>query len=172
MFIDNIAPSLEAGFRVSTLLGRMPSAVGYQPNPGATEDGQKHQNITSHLYFRTGSLRRTTLLTLLLLQLFFLDVTSTVNSRYVTELGIYPAVDPASSSSALSPSLTTVQALPRYGSSGSPCGSTPRPLGHHCTNTGMDELRSSSAQTSRRKIQQFLSQSFHVPKFVRVVLHR
>src|SRR5213596_3363307 len=110
VFIDNIFRFTQAGSEVSALLGRMPSAVGYQPTL-ATEMGELQERITST---KKGSITS--------LQAVFVpadDYTdpapattfahldaSTVLSRYLTELGLYPAVDPLSSSSrALDPNI-------------------------------------------------------------------
>src|SRR5690348_13584352 len=103
LFIDNIFRFTQAGSEVSALLGRMPSAVGYQPNL-ATEMGELQERITST---RTGSITS--------VQAIYVpadDITdpapatafahldaTVVLSRAITELGIYPAVDPLASSS-------------------------------------------------------------------------
>src|SRR5438046_2511941 len=103
LFIDNIFRFTQAGSEVSTLLGRMPSAVGYQPNL-ATEMGELQERITST---KKGSVTS--------VQAIFVpadDLTdpapattfahldaTTVLSRQIVELGIYPAVDPLASTS-------------------------------------------------------------------------
>src|SRR5579862_8683201 len=110
LFIDNIFRFTQAGSEVSALLGRMPSAVGYQPNL-ATEMGELQERITST---KKGSITS--------VQAIYVpadDITdpapatafahldaTVVLSRAITELGIYPAVDPlASASSALDPKI-------------------------------------------------------------------
>ena len=133
LFIDNIFRFSQAGSEVSALLGRMPSAVGYQPTL-ATEMGELQERITST---KEGS---------------------------ITELGIYPAVDPlASSSSALDPSIVgeehyrvamaVQETLQEYSD-----------LQDIIAILGMDELseEQQNVVARARKIQQFLSQSFHV----------
>lgn len=110
LFIDNIFRFSQAGSEVSALLGRMPSAVGYQPTL-ATEMGELQERITSTkegsitsvqaVYVPADDLTDPAPAT----TFTHLDAT-TVLSRSITELGIYPAVDPlASSSSALDPSI-------------------------------------------------------------------
>ena len=103
LFIDNIFRFTQAGSEVSALLGRMPSAVGYQPNL-ATEMGELQERITST---KKGSVTRCrpstcppTILTDPAPATTFahLDAT-TVLSRALTEIGIYPAVDPLASTS-------------------------------------------------------------------------
>jgi F-type H+-transporting ATPase subunit beta len=108
LFIDNIFRFTQAGSEVSTLLGRMPSAVGYQPNL-ATEMGELQERITSTkkgsvtsvqaIYVPADDLTDPAPAT----TFAHLDAT-TVLSRALTEIGIYPAVDPlASTSRILSP---------------------------------------------------------------------
>jgi F-type H+-transporting ATPase subunit beta len=167
-FVDNIFRFVQAGSEVSALLGRMPSAVGYQPTL-ATEMGQLQERITST---RTGSVTS--------VQAIFVpadDLTdpapantfahldaTTVLSRAIVEMGIYPAVDPLDSvSRALQPDIvgqehydtaTRVQeVLQRY-----------KDLQDIIAILGMDELTEEDKLTvSRaRKIQRFLSQ----PNFV------
>src|SRR6202041_548739 len=103
LFIDNIFRFTQAGSEVSTLLGRMPSAVGYQPNL-ATEMGELQERITST---KTGSV--TSVQAIYVPADDFTDPApattfahldaTTVLSRALTEIGIYPAVDPLASSS-------------------------------------------------------------------------
>ena len=168
LFIDNIYRFTQAGSEVSALLGRMPSAVGYQPTL-ATEMGQLQERISST---KDGSITS--------IQAIYvpaddytdpapattfahLDATTNLE-RKLTEQGIYPAVDPlASSSSALSPEIvgdehyevaTKVQRiLQRY-----------RELQDIIAILGMDELSDSEKITVNRarRIQFFLSQNFHV----------
>ena len=168
LFIDNIFRFTQAGSEVSALLGRMPSAVGYQPTL-ATEMGQLQERITST---RKGSITS--------IQAIYvpaddytdpapatafahLDATTNLE-RKLTEQGIYPAVDPlASSSSALAPEIVgkehykvameVQQTLQRY-----------RELQDIIAILGMDELSDSEKilVSRARRIQFFLSQNFHV----------
>ena len=168
LFIDNIFRFTQAGSEVSALLGRMPSAVGYQPTL-ATEMGQLQERITST---KKGSITS--------IQAIYvpaddytdpapatafahLDATTNLE-RKLTEQGIYPAVDPlASSSSALSPEIvgeehyevaSEVQhVLQRY-----------RELQDIIAILGMDELSDDEKVlvARARRIQFFLSQNFHV----------
>ncbi|HBH00991.1 MAG TPA: F0F1 ATP synthase subunit beta [Candidatus Rokubacteria bacterium] len=168
LFIDNIFRFTQAGSEVSALLGRMPSAVGYQPTL-ATEMGALQERITST---RKGSITS--------VQAIYVpadDITdpapatafahldaTTVLSRQIAELGIYPAVDPlASTSRILDPNILgqehyqtarTVQSiLQRY-----------RDLQDIIAILGMEELADEDklAVARARKIQRFLSQPFHV----------
>ncbi|EDO0252023.1 F0F1 ATP synthase subunit beta [Listeria monocytogenes] len=168
LFIDNIFRFTQAGSEVSALLGRMPSAVGYQPTL-ATEMGQLQERITSTNVGSVTSIQAiyvpaddytdpapaTT----------FAHLDATTNlERKLTEQGIYPAVDPlASTSRALSPDIvgeehyavaTEVQhLLQRY-----------KELQDIIAILGMDELSDEDKQSvSRaRRVQFFLSQNFHV----------
>ncbi|HJV46092.1 MAG TPA: F0F1 ATP synthase subunit beta [Bacillota bacterium] len=167
-FVDNIFRFTQAGSEVSALLGRMPSAVGYQPTL-ATEMGQMQERITST---KKGSVTS--------IQAIYvpaddytdpapattfahLDATTNLD-RGISELGIYPAVDPlASSSRLLTPEVLGqvhydvargVQAiLQRY-----------KELQDIIAILGMDELSDEDKQlvARARKIQRFLSQPFHV----------
>ena len=168
LFIDNIFRFTQAGSEVSALLGRMPSAVGYQPNL-ATEMGEMQERITST---KTGAVTS--------IQAVYVpadDYTDpapattfahldavTALSRQIAELGIYPAVDPlASNSRLLDPRIlgedhyNTAQAvkriLQRY-----------KDLQDIIAILGLDELSEEDKLTvSRaRKIQRFLSQPFFV----------
>ncbi len=168
LFIDNIFRFTQAGSEVSTLLGRMPSAVGYQPNL-STEMGELQERITSTKKGSVTSVQAvyvpaddytdpapaTTFA--------HLDAT-TVLSRPLSELGIYPAVDPlASSSRILSPRIVgqehydvaqgVKRILQRY-----------KDLQDIIAILGIDELSEEDRLTvSRaRKVQKFLSQPFHV----------
>ncbi|MCR4871703.1 MAG: F0F1 ATP synthase subunit beta [Atopobiaceae bacterium] len=168
LFIDNIFRFSQAGSEVSALLGRMPSAVGYQPTL-ATEMGDLQERITSTkegsitsvqaIYVPADDLTDPAPAT----TFTHLDAT-TVLSRAITELGIYPAVDPlASSSDALDPAIVgeehyrvaakTQEILQEYSD-----------LQDIIAILGIDELTEEQQRTvSRaRKVQQFLSQSFHV----------
>src|SRR4051794_2154551 len=167
-FMDNIFRFTQAGSEVSALLGRMPSAVGYQPTL-ATEMGRLQERITSTNLGSVTSIQAiyvpaddytdpapaTT----------FAHLDATTNlERKLSEMGIYPAVDPlASTSRALSPEIVgeehynvarQVQStLQRY-----------RELQDIIAMLGMDELSDEDKLTvaRARRIQNFLSQNFHV----------
>lgn len=168
LFIDNIFRFTQAGSEVSALLGRMPSAVGYQPTL-ATEMGDLQERITSTT---TGSITS--------VQAVYVpadDLTDpapattfthldakTVLSRSIAELGIYPAVDPLESSSrALDPEIVgqdhydvavgVQQILQEY-----------KDLQDIIAILGMDELSEDQKLTVNRarKVQKFLGQPFHV----------
>ncbi|MCU9613296.1 F0F1 ATP synthase subunit beta [Caldibacillus lycopersici] len=168
LFIDNIFRFTQAGSEVSALLGRMPSAVGYQPTL-ATEMGKLQERITST---RKGSVTS--------IQAIYvpaddytdpapattfahLDATTNLE-RKLSEMGIYPAVDPlASTSRALSPEIVgeehynvardVQQTLQRY-----------KELQDIIAILGMDELNDEDKLVVQRarRIQFFLSQNFHV----------
>lgn len=168
LFIDNIFRFTQAGSEVSALLGRMPSAVGYQPTL-ATEMGQLQERITSTKKGSVTSIQAiyvpaddytdpapaTT----------FAHLDATTNlERSIAELGIFPAVDPlASTSRALSPDIVgqehydvargVQKILQRY-----------KELQDIIAILGMDELSDEDKQTvaRARRIQRFLSQPFHV----------
>jgi F-type H+/Na+-transporting ATPase subunit beta len=168
LFIDNIFRFTQAGSEVSALLGRMPSAVGYQPTL-ATEMGQLQERITST---RTGSITSVQAIYVPADDLTdpapatafaHLDAT-TVLSRQIAELGIYPAVDPLDSTSRiLDPRVVgeehygvaraVQRILQRY-----------KDLQDIIAILGMEELSEDDKVTvSRaRKIQRFLSQPFFV----------
>lgn len=168
LFIDNIFRFTQAGSEVSALLGRMPSAVGYQPTL-ATEMGALQERITSTkngsvtsvqaIYVPADDLTDPAPAT----AFAHLDAT-TVLSRSISELGIYPAVDPLESTSRiLEPTILgkshyetarAVQAvLEKY-----------RQLQDIIAVLGMDELGAEdrAAVNRARRIQRFLSQPFHV----------
>ena len=168
LFIDNIFRFTQAGSEVSALLGRMPSAVGYQPTL-ATEMGALQERITSTkdgsvtsvqaIYVPADDLTDPAPAT----AFAHLDAT-TVLSRSISELGIYPAVDPLDSTSRiLEPAVLgkrhyetarAVQAvLEKY-----------RQLQDIIAVLGMDELGPEDRATVNRarRIQRFLSQPFHV----------
>ena len=168
LFIDNIFRFTQAGSEVSALLGRMPSAVGYQPTL-ATEMGALQERITSTrhgwvtsvqaIYVPADDLTDPAPAT----AFAHLDAT-TVLSRAISELGIYPAVDPLDSTSRiLDPQIIgkkhyetarAVQAvLEKY-----------RQLQDIIAVLGMDELSADDRATVNRarRIQRFLSQPFHV----------
>ncbi len=168
LFIDNIFRFTQAGSEVSALLGRMPSAVGYQPTLG-TEMGELQERITST---RSGSITSVQAIYVPADDLTdpapatafaHLDAT-TVLSRALTEIGIYPAVDPLDSTSRiLDPQFigerhyrvaTEVQRiLQRY-----------KDLQDIIAILGMDELSEEDKIIvgRARRIQRFLSQPFHV----------
>ena len=168
LFIDNIFRFTQAGSEVSALLGRMPSAVGYQPTL-ATEMGELQERITSTkdgsitsvqaIYVPADDLTDPAPAT----TFSHLDA-STVLSRQIASLGIYPAVDPlASSSRVLDPNIignehydTTrkvLEILQKY-----------KELQDIIAILGMDELSDEDKETVNRarKIQRFLSQPFFV----------
>ena len=168
LFIDNIFRFTQAGSEVSALLGRMPSAVGYQPTL-ATEMGALQERITSTkkgsitsvqaVYVPADDLTDPAPAT----TFTHLDAT-TVLSRDIASKGIYPAVDPLDSTSRiLSPDVVgkehyevakgVQQVLQRY-----------RELQDIIAIMGMDELSDDDKQTvfRARKVQNFLSQSFSV----------
>ena len=168
LFVDNIFRFTQAGSEVSALLGRIPSAVGYQPTLG-TDMGELQERITST---KNGSITS--------IQAVYvpaddysdpapattfahLDATTEL-SRPIAELGIYPAVDPlASSSTILTPEVVgdehyavakgVKELLQRY-----------KELQDIIAILGMDELSEEDRTTVQRarKIQRFLSQPFHV----------
>jgi F-type H+/Na+-transporting ATPase subunit beta len=168
LFIDNIFRFTQAGSEVSALLGRMPSAVGYQPTLG-TEMGQLQERITSTkkgsvtsvqaIYVPADDITDPAPAT----AFAHLDAT-TVLSRPLTELGIYPAVDPlASTSRILDPNVLGAEhyrtardvqlILQRY-----------KDLQDIIAILGMEELSDEDklAVARARKIQRFLSQPFSV----------
>ncbi|MBL8206674.1 MAG: F0F1 ATP synthase subunit beta [Blastocatellia bacterium] len=168
LFVDNIFRFTQAGSEVSALLGRMPSAVGYQPNL-ASEMGELQERITST---KTGSVTSVQAVYVPADDLTdpapatafaHLDAT-TVLSRQIAELGIYPAVDPLGSSSRiLDPRIVgedhyncaqdVKRVLQRY-----------KDLQDIIAILGIDELSEDDKLTvaRARKIQKFLSQPFHV----------
>lgn len=170
LFIDNIFRFTQAGSEVSALLGRMPSAVGYQPTL-ATEMGALQERITST---KSGSITSVQAVYVPADDLTdpapattfaHLDAT-TVLSRSISELGIYPAVDPLESTSRILDPLVIgeehytvareVQAiLQRY-----------KELQDIISILGMDELSEDDKLTVNRarKVQRFLSQPFFVAK--------
>ncbi|MBA4250645.1 MAG: F0F1 ATP synthase subunit beta [Chlorobiaceae bacterium] len=168
LFIDNIFRFTQAGSEVSALLGRMPSAVGYQPNL-ASEMGALQERITSTdkgsitsvqaIYVPADDLTDPAPAT----AFSHLDAT-TVLSRQITELGIYPAVDPLDSTSRiLEPGILglehynvarkTKEILQAY-----------KELQDIINILGMDELSDEDKLTVKRarRMQRFFSQPFHV----------
>ena len=168
LFIDNIFRFVQAGSEVSALLGRIPSAVGYQPTLG-TEMGELQERITSTkkgsitsvqaIYVPADDLTDPAPAT----SFAHLDAT-TVLSRQIVELGIYPAVDPLDSTSRiLDPNVVgdehyavareVQEVLQRY-----------KELQDIIAILGMDELGEEDRVIvgRARRIQKFLSQPFHV----------
>jgi F-type H+-transporting ATPase subunit beta len=168
LFIDNIFRFTQAGSEVSALLGRMPSAVGYQPNL-ATEMGELQERITSTkrgsvtsvqaIYVPADDLTDPAPAT----TFAHLDATTVLN-RALTEIGIYPAVDPlASTSRILDPHIVgqehyavaqgVKRILQRY-----------KDLQDIIAILGIEELSEDDKLTvaRARKVQKFLSQPFHV----------
>lgn len=168
LFIDNIFRFTQAGSEVSALLGRMPSAVGYQPTL-ATEMGELQERITSTkdgsitsvqaIYVPADDLTDPAPAT----TFSHLDA-STVLSRQIASLGIYPAIDPlASNSRVLDPNIIgedhynitrrVLEILQKY-----------KELQDIIAILGMDELSEEDKETVNRarKIQRFLSQPFFV----------
>ncbi|MCG6987975.1 MAG: F0F1 ATP synthase subunit beta [Gemmatimonadetes bacterium] len=168
LFIDNIFRFTQAGSEVSALLGRMPSAVGYQPTLG-TEMGELQERITST---QAGSITSVQAIYVPADDLTdpapaaaftHLDAT-TVLSRAISELGIYPAVDPLDSTSRImdpqfigerhySVATRVQEILQRY-----------KDLQDIIAILGMDELTEEDKVIvgRARRIQRFLSQPFHV----------
>ncbi len=167
-FIDNIFRFTQAGSEVSALLGRMPAAVGYQPTL-ATEMGAMQERITSTkrgsitsvqaVYVPADDLTDPAPAT----TFAHLDAT-TVLSRKIAELGIYPAVDPLDSSSRIlsrdilgdhhyDTAQRVIETLQRY-----------KELQDIIAILGMDELSDEDKQIVHRarRVQRFLSQPFHV----------
>jgi len=168
LFIDNIFRLTQAGSEVSALLGRMPSAVGYQPTL-ATEMGELQERITSTkkgsitsvqaIYVPADDLTDPAPAT----AFTHLDAT-TVLSRSIAELGIYPAVDPLESSSrALDPEVVGEEHY-RVARGVQEVLQTYKDLQDIIAILGMDELSEEQKLivSRARKIQQFLSQPFHV----------
>ena len=168
LFVDNIFRFVQAGSEVSALLGRMPSAVGYQPTL-STEMGELQERITSTkdgsitsvqaIYVPADDLTDPAPAT----TFSHLDA-STVLSRQIASLGIYPAVDPlASNSRVLDPVIIgeehynvarqVLEVLQKY-----------KDLQDIIAILGMDELSEEDKETVNRarKIQRFLSQPFFV----------
>ncbi len=168
LFIDNIFRFVQAGSEVSSLLGRMPSAVGYQPTL-ATDLGMLQERITSTRYGSVTSVQAVYVpaddLTDPAPATTFahLDAT-TVLSRKIVEQGIYPAVDPLESSSRIleedivgkdhyQTAMRVQEILQKY-----------KELQDIIAILGMEELSDEDKMTVHRarKIQRFLSQPFHV----------
>ena len=167
-FIDNIFRFTQAGSEVSALLGRMPSAVGYQPTL-ATEMGAMQERITST---RNGSITSVQAVYVPADDLTdpapattftHLDAT-TVLSRKITELGIYPAVDPLESTSRILDPHVVGEEHYEVAQRVKQILQRNKELQDIISILGMDELSEEDKVTvSRaRKIQRFLSQPFHV----------
>jgi F-type H+/Na+-transporting ATPase subunit beta len=168
LFIDNIFRFVQAGSEVSALLGRMPSAVGYQPTL-ATEMGQLQERITSTAKGSITSIQAIYVpaddLTDPAPAASFahLDATTTL-SRSIAERGIYPAVDPLDSRSNLLQKGTVTDEHYETATSVQEVLQRYRDLESIIAILGMDELSDEDKLTvSRaRKVQQFLGQPFHV----------
>src|SRR5499425_2930136 len=168
LFIDNIFRFTQAGSEVSTLLGRMPSAVGYQPNL-ASEMGELQERITSTkrgsitsvqaIYVPADDLTDPAPAT----TFSHLDAT-TVLSRQIAELGIYPAVDPLDSTSRVLDPRVVGEEHYQVARDVQRVLQSYKSLQDIIAILGMDELSEEDRLTvSRaRKIQRFLSQPFHV----------
>jgi F-type H+-transporting ATPase subunit beta len=168
LFIDNIFRFTQAGSEVSALLGRMPSAVGYQPNL-ATEMGELQERITSTkkgsvtsvqaIYVPADDLTDPAPAT----TFAHLDAT-TVLSRALTEIGIYPAVDPLSSTSRILDARIVGQEHYDVAQAVKKTLQTYKDLQDIIAILGIDELSEDQKLTvaRARKIQRFLSQPFHV----------
>src|SRR6201987_2291071 len=168
LFIDNIFRFTQAGSEVSALLGRMPSAVGYQPNL-ATEMGELQERITSTkkgsvtsvqaIYVPADDLTDPAPAT----TFAHLDAT-TVLSRALTEIGIYPAVDPLASTSRILDARIVGQDHYDVAQAVKKTLQTYKDLQDIIAILGIDELSEDQKLTvaRARKIQRFLSQPFHV----------
>ncbi len=168
LFVDNIFRFVQAGSEVSALLGRMPSAVGYQPTLG-TEMGELQERITSS---RKGSITS--------VQAIYVpadDLTDpapaatfthldaiTVLSRQISELGIYPAVDPLDSTSRILDPLIVGDEHYNVAKRVKETLQTYKDLQDIINILGIDELSDNDKITvaRARKIQKFLSQPFFV----------
>lgn len=168
LFIDNIFRFVQAGSEVSTLLGRMPSAVGYQPTL-AEEMGQLQERITST---RSGSVTSVQAVYVPAddltdpapAQTFaHLDAT-TVLSRRISEQGIYPAVDPLESTSRVLQESTVGRKHYETARRVQEMIQKYRELQDIIAILGMEELSEEDKQTVNRarKMQRFLSQPMHV----------
>jgi F-type H+-transporting ATPase subunit beta len=168
LFIDNIFRFTQAGSEVSALLGRMPSAVGYQPNL-ATEMGELQERITSTkkgsitsvqaIYVPADDLTDPAPAT----AFAHLDAT-TVLSRALTEIGIYPAVDPLASTSRILDPLIVGQEHYDVAQMVKRTLQTYKDLQDIIAILGIDELSEDQklVVARARKVQKFLSQPFHV----------
>ena len=167
-FVDNIFRFTQAGSEVSALLGRIPSAVGYQPTL-ATDMGTMQERITSTtkgsitsvqaIYVPADDLTDPAPAT----SFAHLDAT-TVLSRQIAELGIYPAVDPLDSTSRILDPRVLGEEHYSIATSVQRTLQTYKSLQDIIAILGMDELSEEDKLTvaRARKIQRFLSQPFHV----------
>ena len=167
-FVDNVFRFTQAGSEVSALLGRIPSAVGYQPTL-ATEMGNMQERITSTnkgsitsvqaIYVPADDLTDPAPAT----SFAHLDAT-TVLSRQIAELGIYPAVDPLDSTSRMLSPQVVGQEHYQVARDVQKVLQTYKSLQDIIAILGMDELSEEDKLTvaRARKIQRFLSQPFHV----------
>jgi F-type H+-transporting ATPase subunit beta len=167
-FIDNIFRFTQAGSEVSALLGRMPSAVGYQPTL-ATEMGAMQERITSTkrgsitsvqaVYVPADDLTDPAPAT----TFAHLDAT-TVLSRKISELGIYPAVDPLDSTSRILTAEIVGEKHYRTAQRVKEILQRYKELQDIIAILGMDELSEEDKQvvSRARRVQRFLSQPFHV----------
>jgi F-type H+-transporting ATPase subunit beta len=168
LFIDNIFRFTQAGSEMSALLGRIPSAVGYQPTL-STEMGELQERITSTkngaitsvqaIYVPADDLTDPAPAT----AFAHLDAT-TVLSRKLTEIGIYPAVDPLDSTSRILDPLVVGMEHYMVARAVQETLQTYKELQDIIAILGMDELSEGDKLTvaRARKIQRFLSQPFHV----------
>ncbi len=168
LFIDNIFRFTQAGSEVSALLGRMPSAVGYQPNL-ATEMGELQERITSTkrgsitsvqaIYVPADDLTDPAPAT----AFAHLDAT-TVLSRQIAEIGIYPSVDPLASTSKILSPLTVGEEHYKVARAVQQVLQKYKDLQDIIAILGIDELSEDDKVivARARKIQRFLSQPFHV----------
>jgi len=168
LFIDNIFRFTQAGSEVSALLGRMPSAVGYQPNL-ATEMGELQERITST---KKGSITSVQAIYVPADDLTdpapaaafaHLDAT-TVLSRAISEMGIYPAVDPLSSTSTILSARVVGEEHYRCARDVQAVLQKYKDLQDIIAILGIDELSEEDKLTvaRARKVQRFLSQPFFV----------
>ncbi len=168
LFIDNIFRFVQAGSEVSSLLGRMPSAVGYQPTL-ATDLGSLQERITST---RNGAITSVQAIYVPADDLTdpapattftHLDAT-TVLSRKIVEQGIYPAVDPLESSSRILEADVVGERHYRVATRIEEMLQKYKELQDIIAILGMEELSEEDRQTvyRARKMQRFLSQPFHV----------
>ncbi|MGF1608913.1 MAG: F0F1 ATP synthase subunit beta [Kiloniellales bacterium] len=168
LFIDNIFRFTQAGSEVSALLGRIPSAVGYQPTL-ATDMGQLQERITTTkkgsitsvqaIYVPADDLTDPAPAT----SFSHLDAT-TVLSRQIAELGIYPAVDPLDSTSRILDPMVVGEEHYGVAREVQRILQSYKSLQDIIAILGMDELSEEDKLTvaRARKIQRFLSQPFHV----------
>ncbi len=168
LFVDNIFRFTQAGSEVSALLGRTPSAVGYQPTL-ATDMGELQERITSTvkgsitsvqaIYVPADDLTDPAPAT----SFSHLDATTVLN-RKISELGIYPAVDPLDSTSRMLSPLVVGEEHYRVAREVQRILQTYKSLQDIIAIMGMDELSEEDklVVARARKIQRFLSQPFHV----------